>query len=104
MNRGNIPNGKLQTARNHEPTSKLQGRMASLDGLRAIAVGLVLAGHGAEAYIGHERSAWLAPFVNSSLGVRLFFVLSGFLMNGVSPWVSISTLMAGRGFDALGHG
>jgi peptidoglycan/LPS O-acetylase OafA/YrhL len=27
--------------------------------------------------------AWLDPLVNSSLGLRLFFVLSGFLMNSL---------------------
>ncbi len=62
---------------------KIRGRIGALDGLRAIAVALVLAGHGSEAYLGHSRSIWLAPLCNSSLGVRLFFVLSGFLITGL---------------------
>ena len=56
-------------------------RIPALDGLRAIAVVLVMAGHGSEAYIPHlAESVWLAPLLNASLGVRLFFVLSGFLI------------------------
>jgi peptidoglycan/LPS O-acetylase OafA/YrhL len=58
-------------------------RIAALDGLRAIAVVLVLMGHGAEAYLAHPDALWLAPFVNSSLGVRLFFVLSGYLITSL---------------------
>jgi peptidoglycan/LPS O-acetylase OafA/YrhL len=61
----------------------VNGRIASLDGLRAIAVGLVLAGHAADAYLGAARSLWWVPVCNSSLGVRLFFVLSGFLITGL---------------------
>jgi peptidoglycan/LPS O-acetylase OafA/YrhL len=57
------------------------GRIPALDGLRAIAVVLVMAGHGSDAYLPHwSESLWLAPLVNASLGVRLFFVLSGFLI------------------------
>lgn len=63
--------------------SIIGGRIASLDGLRALAVGLVLSGHASDAYIGSTRSIFLAPACNSSLGVRLFFVLSGFLITGL---------------------
>lgn len=60
------------------------GRIAALDGLRALAVALVLAGHGVDAYLPqHDASLWLAPLVNASLGVRLFFVLSGFLITSL---------------------
>ncbi len=53
-------------------------RISSLDGLRAISVLLVLAGHaantaGAPAWLGATR-----PFANT--GVRVFFVISGFLI------------------------
>ncbi|MCP9849789.1 acyltransferase [Cyanobium sp. Morenito 9A2] len=59
-------------------------RIVALDGLRAVAVVLVMLGHGSEAYLGDQAEApWLAPLVNSSLGVRLFFVLSGFLITSL---------------------
>lgn len=57
-----------------------QSRIPALDGIRAIAIILVFMGHGSEAYLSDPRAAWMAPFVNSSLGVRLFFVLSGYLI------------------------
>jgi len=60
--------------------STTSARLASLDGLRAIAIGLVIAGHSAEAYGLRDHPWWLSPAVNSSFGVRLFFVLSGFLI------------------------
>lgn len=66
------------------PSSVRSGRIIALDGLRAIAVVLVIAGHGVDAYAPDQASAlWLAPFVNASLGVRLFFVLSGFLITSL---------------------
>lgn len=60
------------------------GRIVSLDGLRAIAVALVIAGHGVDVWWPEQAGAlWLAPLVNASLGVRLFFVLSGFLITSL---------------------
>lgn len=57
------------------------GRIVALDGLRCVAVSLVILSHAAEAYLPTQASSlWLAPLVNGSLGVRLFFVLSGFLI------------------------
>lgn len=59
-------------------------RIPALDGLRAVAVALVIAGHGVDAYApAHADALWLAPLVNASLGVRLFFVLSGFLITSL---------------------
>lgn len=58
------------------PTSRIR----SLDGLRGIAIALVIAGHGGEAAGWGEHPWWLAPAFNASFGVRLFFVLSGFLI------------------------
>jgi peptidoglycan/LPS O-acetylase OafA/YrhL len=57
-------------------------RSDSLDGLRGVAILLVVAGHSWLAY-GSDDSmmAWLAPCLfNAALGVRLFFVLSGYLI------------------------
>jgi peptidoglycan/LPS O-acetylase OafA/YrhL len=52
-----------------------------LDGIRALAVMLVIGGHGAEAWAhGQPLPLWMIPLTNSSFGVRLFFVLSGFLI------------------------
>ena len=56
------------------------GRIPSLDGLRAISIGLVLVGHGFHtAHFPHNAvTAWLSQF--SVFGVRVFFVISGFLI------------------------
>ena len=58
-------------------------RIASLDGLRAIAIGLVLAEHGGVAFTDASSHWWAAPLINGGFGVRLFFVLSGFLITGL---------------------
>ena len=50
----------------------MQGYRPQLDSLRAFAVAPVLAAH-----------FWLPDLHLSSLGVRLFFVLSGFLLTGI---------------------
>jgi SAM-dependent methyltransferase len=54
----------------------------SLDGLRGVAILLVVAGHSWMAYGNKNTSiGWLAPCLfNSTFGVRLFFVLSGYLI------------------------
>jgi peptidoglycan/LPS O-acetylase OafA/YrhL len=56
-------------------------RVASLDGWRAISIGMVLFAHG-ENSIGFPQSLdWIARlFGYGSLGVQFFFVLSGFLI------------------------
>lgn len=44
----------------------------------------MLAGHGVDAYLPQSAGTlWLAPLMNASLGVRLFFVLSGFLITSL---------------------
>jgi len=57
-------------------------RIASLDGLRAISIGLVVLGHlcGTRGFPFAETSP-LASF--ATLGVRVFFVISGFLITGL---------------------
>lgn len=61
-----------------------RSRIVALDGLRSVAVALVMAGHGVDAYApSHADSLWFAPLVNASLGVHLFFVLSGFLITSL---------------------
>jgi peptidoglycan/LPS O-acetylase OafA/YrhL len=58
-------------------------RIPSLDGLRGIAIILVLLGHG-----GYSLPALTAPLLrfagNGDLGVNIFFVLSGFLIYNLS--------------------
>lgn len=57
-----------------------RGRIPSLDGLRAVAITLVLAGHS----IGTQHFfclRWKAPI--GEFGVRIFFVLSGFLISSL---------------------
>ncbi len=60
-------------------------RMTSLDGLRAVAIVLVVLHHGWTVYP-YEELAVLAPFDSlfraGDLGVTLFFVVSGFLVVG----------------------
>jgi peptidoglycan/LPS O-acetylase OafA/YrhL len=57
-------------------------RIKELDGLRAVAVGLVVIGH-----VLSEGSAtlspWSMPFRDGSLGVMIFFVLSGYLITSI---------------------
>lgn len=53
-----------------EPNAALSGRVVQLDGLRALAIGLVLINHTL-----HTPLTWV--------GVDIFFVLSGFLITGI---------------------
>jgi peptidoglycan/LPS O-acetylase OafA/YrhL len=69
------------------PSSLASGRIPELDGLRGIAIAMVLVCHYfvIEFAVRHE---FLAAFLNGSLGlmwsgVDLFFVLSGFLIGGI---------------------
>ncbi len=56
------------------------GRVPSLDGLRALAVGLVLNAHAAASWKSFVFwPDWLLP-ISGSTGVDLFFVISGFLI------------------------
>jgi peptidoglycan/LPS O-acetylase OafA/YrhL len=59
----------------YDPTVK---RIPSLDGLRAISISLVVVGH--LAYEGHAPR-FLAQYAN--LGVRIFFVISGYLITTI---------------------
>jgi peptidoglycan/LPS O-acetylase OafA/YrhL len=52
-------------------------RIAELDGLRAVAVGLVIADH---AQTIAPVPAWIGLFGDGGLGVTIFFVLSGYLI------------------------
>lgn len=57
-------------------------RFASFDGIRGVAILTVLAGHIAANYPGltPDVHRLVAGFLNPDLGVRVFFVLSGFLI------------------------
>jgi peptidoglycan/LPS O-acetylase OafA/YrhL len=55
-------------------------RVPSLDGWRAVAVMLVLAAHMPYADGFPARYAWVSYVFDGDLGVRIFFVLSGFLI------------------------
>lgn len=61
-------------------TGESMKRMPSLDGLRALAIMLVLVSHlgGARNFLSVKTLAWAGDLGN--LGVRLFFVISGFLI------------------------
>jgi peptidoglycan/LPS O-acetylase OafA/YrhL len=52
-----------------------RGRILELDGLRALAAGSVL--------VHHFAGLWVAGFPIGSVGLRIFFVLSGFLITGI---------------------
>jgi peptidoglycan/LPS O-acetylase OafA/YrhL len=60
------------------PRSKTPKRIPSLDGMRAISIGLVIAFH----LIGTSRLGG-AFMLLGNLGVRIFFVISGFLITGL---------------------
>ena len=67
------------------PDTEVGGRLAHLDGLRGVAILLVVLDHLAvrvhgEGLIG---SPALAPFTDGQLGVLVFFVLSGYLITGI---------------------
>ncbi|BDG09425.1 acyltransferase family protein [Anaeromyxobacter paludicola] len=61
-----------------------QGRIPSLDGLRALSAGLVVSGHAAEAIgaVAAVRGLYLVRAAGS-MGVTVFFVVSGFLITGL---------------------
>lgn len=72
-------------------TSERRGRIPALDGMRGLAVGLVLMTHmfgfpfyflGVLAPTGFD-AAWLKVARTGWMGVDLFFVLSGFLITGI---------------------
>lgn len=58
------------------------GRIPELDGIRGVAILLVLAGHTVQNYqpLAEPVRRWLLVFANPGAGVRLFFVLSGYLI------------------------
>src|ERR1700738_1885766 len=67
-------------------TTRIRPYIPSLDGVRALAVGLVLVGHSAPDFrgfsvLGLSLRHLLAQY--GSVGVQVFFVLSGFLITGI---------------------
>lgn len=63
--------------RNPHDNWTISGRIPSLDGLRGIAILMVILGHG---YYSFPLPSYLAILSNGRLGVKIFFVLSGFLI------------------------
>lgn len=63
----------------------MSGRIKELDGLRAIAVGMVVAGHCSSVLPRNGEDLWLPikMFANGYSGVLVFFVLSGFLITRI---------------------
>jgi peptidoglycan/LPS O-acetylase OafA/YrhL len=57
-------------------------RIAALDGLRAVAVGVVIIGHTLLTAVPNGSSIYNV-LLNESMGVTLFFVLSGFLITNI---------------------
>jgi peptidoglycan/LPS O-acetylase OafA/YrhL len=72
--------GLRELAHRHIAESMSQKRIPSLDGLRGVAILLVLANHlaGARHFVSQPVMARMGDLGN--LGVRLFFVISGFLI------------------------
>jgi peptidoglycan/LPS O-acetylase OafA/YrhL len=70
------------SAENQEPSRTVsRSRIGTLDGIRGIAILLVILGHLAQnSPLEPETRRWCMAFANSSAGVRLFFVLSGYLI------------------------
>lgn len=60
---------------------ELGRRIAYVDGLRAVAVLMVVACHAAKWDLGLSQGPWLQAFLDGAHGVDLFFVLSGFCLS-----------------------
>ncbi len=63
----------------------MKRRLLELDGLRGIAVLMVVFGH-AQGTLPHGYSGWLSPLLlltDADMGVRVFFILSGFLITSI---------------------
>jgi len=65
------------------PALNLSGRIPELDGLRGIAIGMVLIWHSSLFPATSPISPRLVPGLLTWTGVDLFFVLSGFLIGGI---------------------
>ena len=78
-----------------------EGRIPSLDGLRAASIALVLFGH-ASGTAGFPKAAWLSGFGDlANLGVNAFFIISGFLITSLLMGERASTgSVSLRGFYA----
>jgi len=64
-----------------EVLPELRGRVSSLDGLRAISIFMVLLGHaGRSCGFPEGVPSWPTWLFNGPLGVRIFFVISGFII------------------------
>ena len=78
-------------------TPRISGRVPSLDGLRGVSILLVLLGHTA---LSDHAPRVLAPFSHAgNVGVRFFFVISGFLITTLlmKEWRKTGTISL-RGF------
>ena len=67
---------------------KTNRRIASLDGLRAVSISMVVLGHLFGRSLAHFHAAWLAGYLGwlshySAFGVDVFFVISGFLITSL---------------------
>lgn len=60
-------------------------RLRALDGLRGLAILMVVAGHAAANYrpLSASVRGWLEAFANPQQGVRIFFALSGYLITSL---------------------
>ncbi len=80
-------NSKALMAEASWENPRLKGRISELDGVRGLAILLVLFWHYAYATIPIPKRAWkaylLLPLSITWSGVDLFFVLSGFLIGGI---------------------
>lgn len=65
---------------NNAKTGAPRGRIPSLDGLRAVSIVLVMASHAIQ---GTHSLLFRFFFLHSDLGVRVFFIISGFLITSL---------------------
>jgi peptidoglycan/LPS O-acetylase OafA/YrhL len=82
VERARVSNARLPRAEATETTKKT-GYIQSLDGFRALSVGLIILCHAAYNASRSEYISAFTPYFDGAVAVRIFFIVSGFLITGL---------------------